>query len=971
MSATVDGSDLLCTGRASYGRERSHGVSGQANCRRCRRWLRDRRTARRTTRRPRDDDPRRRARGGRLEVDRLARAERLAARRAPTTRARARDRLATRLPRERGGARAANDAELARRPAPAGDRQRRLQPRRRGDRGGPAARGRRARDRQLGLGRRGRAARARVAARPPGRRARALARQRPRPPSRRAARLDHPADRADRPRDRRDRARRGAHRPAKRRPRGGRAPRASSATARSGSRRSASTSCPGREVRSEFEATAARARARGRRRRSSSPTTGSIAAPAGRSPSARSRPARPRSSAASRTSVTAGVLEYLDQQGISIPERRLDHRLRRERARLGQEAPADRHLPADRRPRPLREPDGHLEARRSRPRSPASRSCARACGCATRPPPPAVLVGAPRVSAARREAAPPGSSPTRSGRSPASTARFPCRDRCSSGRRPSRAAPTPSSGSARRAAWRARPTRSGAACPSRRSSSSALAPLLLGADAARPELLRAQLVGRLLALRRARALPGRRERGRPRALGPARQARRRSARRPPRQAPQRRSRSAASAATSARATTGSTASRRRWRASSRLGCKAVKVTIGADEPAVDVRRLAAVREVVGPDCVLVADAFRSFTSLDDALRRLAPAASRSTSPTSRIPFSESLAPLVADLRRRTGLLIGLGENLAGHRAFRELLAVRLRSTSCAATRPSSAASASSWRRRRSPRRTASSSRPTSTRTSTSSSARRSTCTRPASSTCRPTRASTGSSSCSHARSRSCDGCALAPRPSRARARLGLGRGREVRAMASWRGAPPHDQRARGRRRRRGAVLLPVGRAARAAVPDRLPQHVDPDRGLAHRSGRDRAAAPAAARAARRHGARAHLPHARHRLRRPGARVQRHVRRALQRRAARPSRAATRWGSTSTPTSASRTAARCTDSRRSSRRCRLETRGDLIVGEVERNGITILTATLPYKQRAVDPAELRAALRLQPRTSTTS
>ncbi len=38
--------------------------------------------------------------------------------------------------------------------------------------------------------------------------------------------------------------------------------------------------------------------------------------------------------------------------------------------------------------------------------------------------------------------------------------------------------------------------------------------------------------------------------------------------------------------------------------------------------------------------------------------------------------------------------------------------------------------------------------------------------------------------------------------------------------------------------------------------------------------------------------------------------------------------------------------------------KLEARGDLIVGEVERNGITILTATLPYKQRAVDPAEMR-------------
>jgi acetoacetate decarboxylase len=38
--------------------------------------------------------------------------------------------------------------------------------------------------------------------------------------------------------------------------------------------------------------------------------------------------------------------------------------------------------------------------------------------------------------------------------------------------------------------------------------------------------------------------------------------------------------------------------------------------------------------------------------------------------------------------------------------------------------------------------------------------------------------------------------------------------------------------------------------------------------------------------------------------------------------------------------------------------KLETRGDLVVGEVERNGITILTATTVHKQRAADPAELR-------------
>lgn len=37
---------------------------------------------------------------------------------------------------------------------------------------------------------------------------------------------------------------------------------------------------------------------------------------------------------------------------------------------------------------------------------------------------------------------------------------------------------------------------------------------------------------------------------------------------------------------------------------------------------------------------------------------------------------------------------------------------------------------------------------------------------------------------------------------------------------------------------------------------------------------------------------------------------------------------------------------------------LEFRGDLIVGTVERNGIDIITITTPYKQRQVDPAEMR-------------
>jgi L-alanine-DL-glutamate epimerase-like enolase superfamily enzyme len=104
-----------------------------------------------------------------------------------------------------------------------------------------------------------------------------------------------------------------------------------------------------------------------------------------------------------------------------------------------------------------------------------------------------------------------------------------------------------------------------------------------------------------------------------------------------------------------------------------LGLRAVKITIGADAPADDAARVAAVREVVGEECALVADAFRSFTGIEDALRRV-----RTLEPFHlsyvEDPFPESLAPLAAELRRRTGMPIGLGETLSGHRAFRALIA---------------------------------------------------------------------------------------------------------------------------------------------------------------------------------------------------------------------------------------------------------------------------------------------------------
>jgi L-alanine-DL-glutamate epimerase-like enolase superfamily enzyme len=104
-----------------------------------------------------------------------------------------------------------------------------------------------------------------------------------------------------------------------------------------------------------------------------------------------------------------------------------------------------------------------------------------------------------------------------------------------------------------------------------------------------------------------------------------------------------------------------------------MGMKAVKLTIGSGDPQSDVRRLTAVREAVGEECTVIVDAFRSFSSLEDALRRV-----RLLEPFDlsylEDPFSESIWPLVADLRRRSGFLIGLGEGLSGHRTFYDLIA---------------------------------------------------------------------------------------------------------------------------------------------------------------------------------------------------------------------------------------------------------------------------------------------------------
>jgi L-alanine-DL-glutamate epimerase-like enolase superfamily enzyme len=105
-----------------------------------------------------------------------------------------------------------------------------------------------------------------------------------------------------------------------------------------------------------------------------------------------------------------------------------------------------------------------------------------------------------------------------------------------------------------------------------------------------------------------------------------------------------------------------------------LGCRAVKIPIGARDPATDVKRLTAVREALGSHTTLVVDAFQGFRSLEEAVRRLRPLEPFDLSYVED-PFPMSLAPLAAALRDRAGVLIGLGENASGSRAYRDLISV--------------------------------------------------------------------------------------------------------------------------------------------------------------------------------------------------------------------------------------------------------------------------------------------------------
>jgi L-alanine-DL-glutamate epimerase-like enolase superfamily enzyme len=103
-----------------------------------------------------------------------------------------------------------------------------------------------------------------------------------------------------------------------------------------------------------------------------------------------------------------------------------------------------------------------------------------------------------------------------------------------------------------------------------------------------------------------------------------------------------------------------------------LGARSIKLVAGADTIARDRRRLALARQIAGTDVLLAVDLFRSCRDLDDAIRRVRAFAEFDLSFVED-PFSESVAPLVRTLRERTGVVVALGESLAGHRAIRALI----------------------------------------------------------------------------------------------------------------------------------------------------------------------------------------------------------------------------------------------------------------------------------------------------------
>jgi L-alanine-DL-glutamate epimerase-like enolase superfamily enzyme len=104
----------------------------------------------------------------------------------------------------------------------------------------------------------------------------------------------------------------------------------------------------------------------------------------------------------------------------------------------------------------------------------------------------------------------------------------------------------------------------------------------------------------------------------------------------------------------------------------RDGYTAVKIKTGRLPPAAEAGRLAAVREAVGPDVLLMLDANNAFRDLPSAVRMM-----RALEPYDPYWIEEPFLPddidNHAELARRTPVMVATGEIEAGRWRFRELL----------------------------------------------------------------------------------------------------------------------------------------------------------------------------------------------------------------------------------------------------------------------------------------------------------
>lgn len=102
------------------------------------------------------------------------------------------------------------------------------------------------------------------------------------------------------------------------------------------------------------------------------------------------------------------------------------------------------------------------------------------------------------------------------------------------------------------------------------------------------------------------------------------------------------------------------------------GVRNFKLVVGAGSAKRDAQRMKVIRDRVGNEGRIGADAFRSFKNVDNAVERVMEL-QRHNLAFLEDPFMESQGDLVIELRNRTGVDVAVGESQFGHRGIANLV----------------------------------------------------------------------------------------------------------------------------------------------------------------------------------------------------------------------------------------------------------------------------------------------------------